>query len=311
MINNQPHIPVMLSEVLQNLQIKSGETYVDATFGAGGYSTAILQEANCKLIAFDRDKNVIKFVENLQNKFGNRFNFINEKFSEIENSLHQIGITEIDGLVMDIGVSSMQLDNEDRGFSFDSTQKLDMRMDQSQNLSAFEVVNEFSAKELADIIYQFGDEIHAKKIANKIVELRKVKPIYECRELANIVRGFYRGYFKTDPATKTFQALRIFVNKELEELEMALQSSLVLLKKGGRLVVVSFHSLEDRIVKNFLKKQAGIDKTFSRYEPEIAVQNKSKINFKILTKSALMPSQIEIENNPRSRSAKMRVAIKL
>ena len=311
MINNQPHIPVMLNEVLQNLQIKSGETYVDATFGAGGYSTAILQEADCKLIAFDRDKNVIKFVENLQNKFGNRFNFINEKFSEIENSLHQIGITEIDGLVMDIGVSSMQLDNEERGFSFDSTQKLDMRMDQDQKLSAFEVVNEFSAKELADIIYQFGDEIHAKKIANKIVELRKIKPIYECRELANIVRGFYRGYFKTDPATKTFQALRIFVNKELEELEMALQSSLVLLKKGGRLVVVSFHSLEDRIVKNFLKKQAGIDKTFSRYEPEIALENKSKINFKILTKSALMPSQIEIENNPRSRSAKMRVAIKL
>ena len=121
MINNQPHIPVMLNEVLQNLQIKSGETYVDATFGAGGYSTAILQEADCKLIAFDRDKNVIKFVENLQNKFGNRFNFINEKFSEIENSLTKIGINEIDGLVMDIGVSSMQLDNEERGFSFDSS----------------------------------------------------------------------------------------------------------------------------------------------------------------------------------------------
>jgi 16S rRNA (cytosine1402-N4)-methyltransferase len=183
-------------------------------------------------------------------------------------------------------------------------------MDVQSALSAFEVVNEFSENELAKIIKEFGEETRAKKIARKIIETRKTAPIETCSQLAKIVRSFYYGYFKTDPATKTFQALRIFVNQELEELKSALALSVSLLKQNGRLVVVSFHSLEDKIVKNFLKKEAGLEQTFSRYQPENIAQ-KSAINFQIITKSAIAPSDAEIAANPRARSAKMRVALKI
>ena len=205
----------------------------------------------------------------------------------------------------------MQLDERERGFSFDSDEKLDMRMDRNQSLSAFEVVNHESEENLAKIIKEFGEEIKAKIIAKKIVALRKENPIKNCSDLAKIVRSFYYGYHKTDPATKTFQALRIFVNQELEELKMALEASVKLLKKGGRLVVVSFHSLEDKIVKDFLKEQAGLSQSYSRYQPECSLPKNLNNNFKIITKSALCPSKQEVDLNPRARSAKMRVAIKL
>lgn len=311
MTSQQFHNPVMLKEVLENLAIRDGEIYVDGTFGAGGYSSAILHQADCKLIAFDRDISVEKFANKLQEKFGEKFVFKNKKFSQILEGLNEIGVDEIDGLVLDIGVSSMQLDERERGFSFDSDEKLDMRMDRNQPLSAFEVVNHESEENLAKIIKEFGEEIKAKIIAKKIVALRKENPIKNCSDLAKIVRSFYYGYHKTDPATKTFQALRIFVNQELEELKKVLEASVKLLKKGGRLVVVSFHSLEDKIVKDFLKEQAGLSQSYSRYQPECSLPKNLNNNFKIITKSALCPSKHEVDLNPRARSAKMRVAIKL
>lgn len=305
------HQPVMLTEVLKNLSVSNGETYVDATFGAGGYSSAILQSADCRLIAFDRDHNVLKFVEILKNKFCDKFVFKNNKFSQIIEGLNEEKISEIDGIVFDIGVSSMQLDESWRGFSFDAEDKLDMRMDQSQKISAFEVVNYESEQNLANIIYNFGDEIHAKKIAKKIVAIRQQNLITKCCDLANIARSFYRGYHKTDPATKTFQAIRIFVNNELDELKIALNSCLKILKKGGRIVVVSFHSLEDKIVKDFFKEHAGLNQTYSRYQPEDVINKNINKTLSIITKSANSPSLEEININPRARSAKMRVAIKI
>ncbi|NBX53069.1 MAG: 16S rRNA (cytosine(1402)-N(4))-methyltransferase RsmH [Proteobacteria bacterium] len=311
MTNHQFHKPVMLNEVIENLAIKDGEVYIDATFGAGGYSSAILEKAECKLIAFDRDISVKKFAEDLHKKFGDRFVFKNQKFSEIAESIKQENIHEVDAIVFDIGVSSMQLDEKIRGFSFDAQEKLDMRMDQSQKMSAFDVVNYEGEEELANIIFKYGEEPKARKIAKKIVLDRKIKPIITCVELAQIVRSFYRGYHKTDPATKTFQAIRIFVNRELEELKLALNATLKILKKDGRLVVVSFHSLEDKIVKDFFREQAGLKNSYSRYQPDEIIDKNFKRNFQIITKSAVSPSQFEIDINPRSRSAKMRVAHKL
>lgn len=304
------HTSVLLTEVLENLKPKDGETYLDGTFGAGGYSRAILESAQCKLYAIDRDENAKKFADKLSEKFGDRFVFLAGKFSESEELLKEQNVTKLDGMVFDIGVSSMQLDCKDRGFSFDSEAKLDMRMDQKSFPSAYEIVNEASEKELAQIIKEFGDEPKARQIAKRIIAARAAKPITSCRDLAEIVRSLYPGYSKTDAATRTFQAFRIAVNQELDELKSALAASVTLLKKGGRLVVVSFHSLEDAIVKNFLKEESGLSQTFSRYQPIISPKESPK-NFQIITKSAVSPTEEEVAANPRARSAKMRVAVKI
>lgn len=310
MNNLEFHKPVLIDEVIANLKPKQGEVYLDGTFGAGGYSSAILESANCKLYAIDRDLSAKKFAEKLEKNFPKKFTFLRGKFSDAQNLLAEENVTQLDGMVFDIGVSSMQLDDKSRGFSFDSDEKLDMRMDRESTLSAYEVVNEASEEELAKIIKEFGEEPKARKIAHKIILARGVKPVTSCRDLADIVRSLYFGYSKTDPATRTFQALRIFVNSELDELKLALASSVTLLKKGGRLIVVSFHSLEDQIVKNFLKKEAGLDQTFSRYQPEIS-NEKSVKNFQIITKSAISPTTEEVAANPRARSARMRVAVRI
>lgn len=307
--NFEFHKPVLLQEMLENLKPKANEVYLDCTFGAGGYSTAILQSANCHLYAIDRDEAAKKFATKLEEKFPKNFVFLRGQFSQAKELLSEKGVSQIDGIVLDIGVSSMQFDDKERGFSFDSDAKLDMRMDQKSSLTAFEVVNEFDEEDLLRIIKEFGEEPKAKLIAKKIVQARRSKAITSCRELADIVRSFYFGYSKTDPATRTFQALRIFVNQELEELKQVLEDSTTLLKKGGRLVVVSFHSLEDVIVKNFLKKCAGLDETSSRYEP-LKIKESDKI-FHIVNKSAIQASSEELKNNFRARSAKMRVAVRL
>ena len=304
------HKPVLLKERLENLAPKKGEIYLDATFGAGGYTRAILESANCKVYSIDRDESAKKFAEIIEKDFPKNFTFLRGKFSESIELLAEQNVTKLDGMVLDIGVSSMQFDDKERGFSFDSDAKLDMRMDQQNPFSAYEAVNQLNEAELARIFKEFGEEPKAKKIAKKIVESRKTASITTCNELAKIVHSFYYGYFKTDPATKTFQALRIFVNQELEELKRALASSVKLLKKDGRLVVVSFHSLEDSIVKNFLKKEAGLDQVVSRYQPESNQTNFVK-NFQIITRSAISPSEEEVAANPRGRSSKMRVAVKL
>lgn len=304
------HKPVLMNEVLKALSPKDGEVYLDCTFGAGGYSKSILESANCKLYAIDRDETAQKFAENLTQQFPKNFDFSLGKFSESQELLAQKGIEQVDGIVLDIGVSSMQLDDKSRGFSFDSDAKLDMRMDQKNHYSAFELVNETSEDVLADIIKTFGEENKAKKIARKIAETRLNKPITSCKDLADIVRSFYFGYFKTDPATKTFQALRIFINQELEELKSILELSKKLLKKDGRLVVVTFHSLEDSIVKHFFKTQAGLDHSVSRYMPDISNMKIEK-HFHLLTKSVITASKKEVTDNPRARSAKLRGAIKI
>jgi len=298
---------------MENLQVKDNETYVDCTFGAGGYSGAILKKANCNLYAFDRDESVKKFADGFAEKFPNHFHFINEKFSNLKNSLKERNIEKVDGVVLDLGVSSMQLDQEDRGFSFNSNAKLDMRMDRSKGISAFEVVNYESEKELARIIRDFGEENKSRLIAKKIVEKREEKEIVTALELAQIVRGVYGKYNpkKIDPATKTFQAIRIFVNDELGELRLVLDDVLDVLKSGGRLLVVSFHSLEDSYVKRFFRENSGYnDRSTSRYDPVNLLNENKKYRLSVPVNKAIMPSETEIENNIRSRSSRLRVAIR-
>jgi len=311
MTNNfyQFHYPVMLNEVLHHLAPQDNQFFVDATFGAGGYSTAILNAAKCNLLAIDRDQSVQQFATSLQQNFKERFKIEFDKFSNLEQILQQNQITEIDGIVFDIGVSSMQLNNAERGFSFDSNARLNMRMNQQDSVDAFEVVNNFSQEQLKNIIRNFGDEPKSGLIAKKIVNSRKIKPIVTCLELANIVRSCYFGNSIRDAATKTFQAIRIFVKQELQELELALNSALKFLKKNGKIVVVSFHSLEDRIVKNFFREKAGKNISFSRYEPVLL--NENNFQLKIITNSPLIPSSSEVASNFRSRCAKMRVAVKI
>lgn len=298
MKNLEYHVPVMLNEVIEYLKPSDDKIYVDCTFGAGGYARKILERANCKLIGLDRDVSVKIFADDVKNQFGDRFEFYNTKYSDIEKVLNG---RKVDGIVLDVGVSSMQIDNADRGFSFQKNSKLDMRMGEN-SISAYEVVNNYTEEELANIIYNYGDEVKSRHIAKKIVETRKNKPIETTFELADIVRSFYpvrKG--KIDPATKTFQAIRIAVNDELNELKKILNISKSILNKDGRLVVVCFHSLEDKIVKDFIKEETNKGKKNDKYS-----NKKDESDFELLTKKAVMPSNIEVENNIRSRSAKLR-----
>lgn len=292
--------------MLAHLNPQPNEIYIDATFGAGGYSEAILNSCgSCMVYGIDRDETAKKFADKLKEKFPQRFFFTQGKFSELNELLGNK--TSFDGIVFDLGVSSMQLDSKERGFSFNSDSRLDMRMDQGQRISAYDIVNSSSEAELAEIIFRYGEEKKSRAIAREIIKRRAIKPIETCAELASIARSkyHYSSRSKIDPATKTFQAIRIKVNHELEEIETALSASVSLLKTGGRLVAVSFHSLEDTIVKNFLKPDRDIVK--SRYLPDSTVDQS---NFSIITKRPIVPSEEELTSNPRARSAKMRVAIK-
>lgn len=299
----QKHIPVMLPEVVKALNIKDKGVYADATFGFGGYSEAILKKADCKVIAIDRDPTVCKRADELKAKYADRFEFKAGRFSELSKLIDE----PLDGIVFDIGVSSMQLDEAERGFSFSKEGRLDMRMS-CEGLSAYEIVNTYGADEIADILYRFGEERKSRAIAQKIVSARANKPIETTLELADIVHSVvYKKPFETDSATKTFQALRIAVNDELFELEEGLKSAARLLKEGGRLVVVDFHSLEDRIVKLFFKENAPKKEHVSRYKTEVR-----NINHKLFScfSKAVLPSEGEVANNPRARSAKLRFATK-
>lgn len=303
MQNIEKHIPVMLNEVLQNLQPADGKTYVDATFGNGGYSKAILESSNCRVIAIDRDPTVANKAEEFCKTYGTRFEFKAGCFSEINNLIDE----PVDGFVFDIGVSSMQLDQANRGFSFSKEAKLDMRMS-CNGMSAADIVNSYDEKELADLIYQYGEERCSRQIARKIVAARQEKPIETTTELATIIYSvIHKKAGKTDPATRTFQALRIAVNDELGELEKGLSAAANRLKAGGRLVVVDFHSLEDRIIKNFFKNNSGKKIHISRY----AKTNIESIEFLFKQISgAIAPTDTECDNNPRARSAKLRFAVK-
>lgn len=298
------HIPVMLQEVLKYLKPEGDSTILDATFGAGGYSKAILNyNKSCKVIGSDRDKNVEVFAKSIKQKYGDRFSFANLKFSELKDNFSD---NSFDGIVVDLGVSSMQIDNADRGFSFNKEAPLNMTMGKN-GFNAYDVVNSFNEEKLASIIKNYGEETKSKIIAKKIADYRKYKAIETTTELARIIHSCFPQKGRIDNATKTFQAIRIFVNDELRELEILLNDSIELLKSGGRLVVVSFHSLEDGIVKNFFKKVGNLKREkVNKYSEQLEV----KSIFNIITKKPIVVSTEEATMNQRSRSAKLRCAIK-
>lgn len=298
------HIPVLLNEVLAGLEPKDGAVYVDGTFGAGGYTRAILSAASSHVIAIDRDETTRKFAEPLLQEFAGRFTYIVGNFSDMCALLEAQGITQVDGVVLDIGVSSMQIDEAERGFSFRNDGPLDMRMSGS-GTSAADIVNRTDEAELARILYHYGEEKASRRIAKAIVEARKIAPITRTSELRSIVAKVVYADGKKDPATRTFQALRIEVNQELKALEDGLAAAEKLIAPGGKLLVVSFHSLEDRMVKQFMNERAGKNQSFSRYVPMLASNPPS---FTLLPKATA--SDAEAAQNPRSRSATLRAAIR-
>jgi 16S rRNA (cytosine1402-N4)-methyltransferase len=300
----KPHVPVLGRQAVEMLAPHAGGIYVDATFGAGGYSRAILETEGTRVVGIDRDRSAISLGFDLVDRSGGRLTLVEDRFSNLAAICAEQGFDAVDGVVMDVGVSSMQLDEAGRGFSFRLEGPLDMRMGHDGPTAA-DVIAQASETDLADIIYIFGEERHSRGVARAIVAARKQAPIATTRELADIVGKVVRSKpGEIHPATRTFQALRIFVNGELDELHLALAATERVLKPGGRLVVVSFHSLEDRIVKNFLS-QRGKAGGGSRHLPEIAPVQPS---FQILTRRPVTPEEDEIAANPRARSAKLRAA---
>ena len=301
-MENCPHIPVLLTPVLDTLLNEKGGVYIDGTFGAGGYTRAILNaNPNNRVIGFDRDPNAVETAQKTVQDFEGRFRFIHDCFGNMAQHVTE----QVDGIVLDIGVSSMQIDEPERGFSFRFDGPLDMRMAQA-GLSAKDVVNTFKEQEIADIIFKYGEEKASRRIAAAIVRARAEKEITTTAQLADIVHKVMpRPKDGSDSAMRTFQALRIFVNDELGELERALSASISLLKPGGRLVVVSFHSLEDRIVKNFMAQHAGRTPNVNRHMP---VSISQPILFQIVTKKPIVADEAELKLNPRAHSAKLRAA---
>lgn len=299
------HIPVLLNEVIQSLAIRTGGLYVDGTFGAGGYTEAILNAApDVRVIAIDQDETAVAAGQSLVQQYAPRLTLIHGRFGDMADLVS----TPVDGVVLDIGVSSMQIDRPERGFSFQKDGPLDMRMGQTGQTAA-DVVNTFKESDLADILYEYGEEKASRRIARKIVQRRQEKPFQTTLDLADVIRSCLpRKPGDTDPATRSFQALRIYVNDELGELKRGLTGARSLLKAGGMLAVVSFHSLEDRIVKNFMAQESGHVPNPSKYMPEV---QKKAPSFEILTKKPITPSPAELSVNPRARSSRLRVARRL
>jgi 16S rRNA (cytosine1402-N4)-methyltransferase len=299
----QRHIPVLGRQAVEMLKPRDGGVYVDATFGAGGYSRMIL-DTGARVIAIDRDRSAIAGGFDLVDRSAGRLTLVEDRFSNLAQICANQGFDAVDGVVMDVGVSSMQLDEAERGFSFRLGGPLDMRMGHDGPTAA-DVIAGASEADLANIIYIFGEERHSRAVARAIVAARKDAPITTTRALADIVSKVVRSKpGEIHPATRTFQGLRIFVNGELDELYLALSAAERVLKPGGRLAVVSFHSLEDRIVKNFLTER-GKAGGGSRHLPEVA---KDAPSFEILTRRPVTPDDAEISANPRARSAKLRAA---
>jgi 16S rRNA (cytosine1402-N4)-methyltransferase len=298
-----PHVPVLLAEVIAGLAVASGETHVDGTFGAGGYTRAILESGAARVFAFDRDPDAIREGKEIAASSGGRLTLVPERFSRMRQALADLHVETVDGVTLDIGVSSMQLDRAERGFSFQGDGPLDMRMAQ-EGESAADFLNNADEEAIADVIYRYGEEPKSRRIARAIVAAR---PIERTGQLAEIVRkalGWHQG-MKKDPATRTFQAIRIHLNEELQELEDGLEAAEQVLKQGGRLVVVTFHSLEDRLVKRFLKERSGDLPSGSRHLPQV----KSAVapTFEAVAKP-VRAGEGELKTNPRARSATLRVA---
>lgn len=305
----EPHIPVLLEQVLSYLSPVGSETYVDGTYGAGGYTKAFLEKApQCRVIAFDRDSLAVQRSESVKEKYQERFQIHHAKFSQL---LEKLAGQKVDGIVLDLGVSSPQLDEAERGFSFQKDGPLDMRMGLSEQTAA-DVVNTYEEEELATIFYRYGEERFSRRVARHLVTVRASKPFTRTLELASAVEKAIptkRHEMKIHPATRVFQALRIYVNEELREIETLLEASKEALLPGGRLVVVSFHSLEDRLVKLFFKEASGKVESVSRHRPDLGIVKEAF--FEVLTKKAVSASEEEACLNARARSAKLRAGRKL
>ena len=298
------HVPVLAGPALELLRVRDSGVYVDGTFGAGGYSRAILATAGAQIIGIDRDRSAVAGGADLVQTAGGRLTLIEERFSALDAVARQFGHASVDGVVLDLGVSSMQLDQAERGFSFRLDGPLDMRMG-SEGPSAADVVAQASERDLADIVFQLGEERHSRAVARAVVAARRISPVNSTAALAEIVaRVVHVRPGAIHPATRTFQALRMFVNEELGELAAALAAAERILKPGGRLVVVAFHSLEDRIVKTFLAERARTAGV-SRHRPDVAGPEPT---FSLLTRRPVAPDETEIARNPRARSAKLRAA---
>lgn len=325
---NNVHVPVMLREVIEYLKPESGRNFIDGTLGGGGYTRELLKKVLPlgKILAIDLDQEAIgSFQKEIDERYLEKnIILVQSNFADLKNICHERGFNQISGVVLDLGLSSNQLQAGGRGFSFQDTGSLDMRFDTSlaedgesrraaaSPLTAFEIINKYRVEELVKIFSNYGQEVLAKPISKTIHEIRQQTPISSPQELADIVTEVYARHFKTKskvhPATKVFQALRIAVNRELENLELVLPQALDLLQPGGRLVVVSFHSLEDGMVKNFFRQESR-DCLCPPESPVCQCGHQAKL--KILTKKPLAPSAEEVINNPRARSAKMRVAEKI
>ena len=300
------HKPVLFDEVMENIISEGDAVYVDCTLGGGGHTEGMLGRSSekSKVIGIDQDKEAINFAKERLKKYGNKIEIFQDNFRNLDTVIYLAGHNKVDRILMDIGVSSNQLDNLERGFSYRYDAKLDMRMDRNLKISAYEVVNDFSEKEIADIIYKYGEEPKSRKIAKNIVEYRKNKKIETTLELSEIIIKSIGKSMKKHPSKRTFQAIRIFVNKELEVLEEALDKAVNLLNNNGKLLVITFHSLEDRMVKE----------KFREYEnpctcpPEIpvCVCNKKSLG-KVITKKPIIAKESELNENNRAHSAKLRI----
>jgi 16S rRNA (cytosine1402-N4)-methyltransferase len=302
------HEPVMVKEVIDSLLVSRTGVYVDGTVGGAGHSYAILKNTDAFLVGIDCDDEALEFAERKLSEFGSRKVLIKANFADLDNILKSLNIEKVDGVLLDLGVSSRQLDETQRGFSFSQQAPLDMRMDRNLKLSAYDIVNSFAQNELEKIIRFFGEERMAARIARAISQRRQESPIETTTQLAAIVASCMAAklkWQKIHPATRTFQAIRIAVNNELDNIKPAIDAAVEALKPGGRLCVISFHSLEDRIVKNEIRFLEGVC-VCPRDVPVCVCQKEAKL--KNLTRKPIIPAEEEIEANPRARSAKLRVA---
>lgn len=303
----EKHVSVLLNESISSLNLKENSIIVDATLGYGGHSSSILDRIKKGyLFAFDQDSEAIRHSTDRLSKVGANFTIIKSNFVHMKEELNKRGIEKVDGILFDLGVSSPQLDEKDRGFSFHEDAPLDMRMDREQKLTAYDVVNNYSKEELARIFLKYGEDKFSNNIAKKIVEYRTTKKIETTLELVEIIKTAVPMKFRIDkhPARQIFQAIRIEVNHELDVLEPALNQALDLLNVGGRVSVITFHSLEDRIVKNIFREKCSIDEKLKGL-PNIPEEYLP--DFKLVENKAIVPSEEELEKNPRARSSKLRV----
>ncbi|MBQ2909259.1 MAG: 16S rRNA (cytosine(1402)-N(4))-methyltransferase RsmH [Bacilli bacterium] len=303
----EKHISVLLEESISSLNLKDDSIIVDCTLGYGGHSSNILARIKKGfLFAFDQDSEAIRHSTDRLNAVGTNFTIIKSNFVHLKEKLRELDVDKVDGVLFDLGVSSPQLDDGERGFSYHEDARLDMRMDRDNPLSAYEVVNNYSKEELSRIFYKYGEDKFSNNIAKKIVEYRATKPIETTLELVEVIKTAVPMKFRIDkhPARQIFQAIRIEVNKELDVIEPALEQALSILKVGGRVAVITFHSLEDRLVKNFFKEKCAIDE---RLKGMPNIPKEYLPDFSLVVNKAISPSEEELENNPRARSAKLRV----